>query len=310
MSLGRLVRGALRSASPPHLVVAMVLAATGGSASAGDLPALLLAAARLMPATQEGSVKCYRLGDRGNGPRLPYAMGEHRTGVAGTAEYSASTVGAYLGAVSRGAPASPLVQALVDAGVARLIPLTWLQHTLLPGQHAPTQQDVEGTPASPRAAPADDRITSVDGDVFVVAGADQRLFPRPEPGASSGSPPALDGSGAGPDFSADAQRPPAGVWEPDRMCFQYSAVRILEYGDPEQQPNGLLTISAAVLFQASGMPAWAMTYQVAAALPEYPLPFEVRFLSFRNDGDGWRPQPFGNGLFLRGRTHLMPGNED
>ncbi len=304
MTLARAARSALCSASPAHVVAVMTLIAAGG-ALADDLPGSLLAAAKIAPTAAEGAPRCYALGDLGGGPRLPYSMGDHRTGVAATADYSSTTAAAYLGAVPRGAQPSALVQALEEAGVARRIPLTWLQHTLPPGSHVPPQRDLGVDGRDSRPTPSEERTESAEGDAFLVAGQDRDAFAHADPGATSGSPPALDGSGPGPDFSRDAQRPPPGVWQPNRMCFRYSPVRVLEYGDPERQPNGVMTVSAAVLFEAEGMPAWARTYRVAAGLPQNPLPWEVRYLSFRDDGDGWRPEPFGSDLFLRGHTHVV-----
>ncbi len=303
----RAVHPALRRPAARRLLAALAfLAGPAAAATAADLPADLLAAAARSNEASDERTRCYRLEGVVDEVRIPYAMGDHRTGVAGAAGYSAATVGAYLGSVPRGAQPSPFVQAMLDLGVAKRVPLAWIQHTRQPGFRVPSQRDLGGNGGpQPRAAPDAEGVASAAGDAFLVEGEDSAFFNHAEPGPLSAAPPAIDGSGSGMDFSADAQRPPDGVWRTDKLCLSYAPKRVLEYAAPERQANGTVTAAAAILFGAEPLPGWASTVRVATALRDHPLPFEVRFVGFRNDGDGWRTLPYGNDLFLRGRTHIL-----
>ena len=284
------------------LAAAALLAGTAGGALADGLPGELLSAGA-RPEASEGRARCYFLGALNDDIRFPYRMGDHRTGAAAAAGYSADTVGAYLGEVPRGAAPTPVVQALLDLGVARRVPVTFVQHTRPPGFRVPSPEDLAAS-ASERAAPSrvEEGVSAVAADAFLVSGGDSTFFNHADAGSSSPGPPAMDGSGEGPDFSPDAQRPPVGVWKTDQICLSYAPKRILEYSDPAREANGTSTVGAAVLFAADPMPAWASDLRLATALRNPPLTFEVRFMAFRNDGDGWRPMPFGDDSFLRGRT--------
>ena len=185
-------------------------------------------------------------------------------------------------------------------------PLTWIQHTRQPGFRVPSQHDLGTSGASQRqAAPDVEGVASAAGDAFLVTGDDSTISNHADAGPLSAPPPAIDGSGSGMDFSSDAQRPPGGIWRTDKLCLSYVPKRVLEYADPERQANGTAAAAAAILFGAEPLPGWASDFRVASSLRDHPLPFEVRFVGFRNDGDGWRALPFGSDLFLRGRTHIL-----
>ena len=81
--------------------------------------------------------------------------------------------------------------------------------------------------------------------------------------------------------------------------------RVLEYGDVEVRENGVKYVSAAILFHPARLPAWASDYRVALTTRNVFVPDDVRFVTFRDDGDGWRPTPFPEPFFMRRKTHIV-----
>ena len=75
--------------------------------------------------------------------------------------------------------------------------------------------------------------------------------------------------------------------------------------DPVTLPNGLRRITAAILFHPPRMPAWISDPRVIEAMPRHMHPNDVRFVTFRNDGDGWRPETYPFSTVTVGRIHLL-----
>jgi hypothetical protein len=81
--------------------------------------------------------------------------------------------------------------------------------------------------------------------------------------------------------------------------------RVFEYGDVEMRRSGLKYVSAAILFHPERLPAWASDFRVAATNRTVFVPDDVRFVTFRDDRDGWRPTPTPSSLCAAGRTSRL-----
>jgi hypothetical protein len=280
------------------------------AARADDLPSLLMAAAKLIPATEEGRMRCSAIADLSNQLRIPFSFGDHQTFTEGGAGYARDTVGAYLGDGPKGEPAPPFVQALLDAGAARRVTLRWVVRTTTPTGAIPHLQDT-GAPT----APTNDRplfVTrevAMEGEAFIVTGEDRELFPaNTNRYVQSPQPPAIGGGGRTPDAAPGSPAaPPPGVRSTMKVCMVEVADRVLEYGDVRASGSGVRSVSAAILFHPERLPAWASDFRVTGATANVFVPDDVRFVTFRDDGDGWRPTPYPEAYFMQGKTHIVDG---
>ena len=298
--------GVLRTVLGGALLVATCVP-VASAAGTDDLPALLIKASAMIPVTEGlgGRQRCSAISGLGNLLRIPFSFGDHKTFTDGGASYARDTRGAYLGDGPKGEPAPPFVQALLDDGAAKRVTLTWVERTTTPTGAIPQLQDtgVAGTPGNVRPAFVT-REATLEGEAFLVTGEDRALFPRDTNRyGQSPSPPAI--GGGTPDGAAgDPPSPPPGVWSTAKVCVVEVPDRVLEYGDVQLRPDGVRYVSAAILFHPVRLPAWASDFRVAGATGNVFVPDDVRFVTFRDDGDGWRPTPYPEPYFMRGKTHI------
>lgn len=297
----------------PLLSSAMVLASLSawafpGRAGAADILDNILAASARMPADL-GRRQCLGIQGIGDFVRLPVIIGEQWVTVSATADYSASTQGAYLGSGPADDAPPPFVQALLDAGAAVRVPLAWAQRTREMRAAMPPLRDTGSAGAGGRRpGPAyDERRTVAKGEAYLVTGPDKALFERAQQGMLPTSPPRIDGLTAPDDGGAAADRgaPPPGVWPAGRICYTLVPVRVLEHTDVQERANGISEVSAAVLFRTERMPAWASDPRVIGATRPTMLPWRVIPILFRNHGDGWRYAAPSNFLAIGAKTHIV-----
>lgn len=285
--------------------IAIVLSSRGsatGASPVDHLPSELLTALRLFPVDRGGSPSCLSIDGLRNRLAFPLAFGDRQVAVRSSDAYSPRTEGAYLGDGPVGAPAPPFVQALIDAGAAARVRLTWVRHVRTPTPGAPSLQDTGTGRAMPAQNPPPAFRTqeeSLDGDAFIVTGPDRDLFSHDDANALAPSPPAVATGG-----DQGSASPPRAVWGTGRICYGLVPDRVLEYGDPEGHGNGVSEVSAAVLFHPRKVPAWIADPRVTASLRPVMLPDDVRVVTFRNDGDGWRPTQYPTRPLFTGRTHI------
>ena len=282
---------------------------TANAALADVLLSQLIEASKLIPATEKGRERCSQIEGLQNRLNMPFTLGDHRVFTDGTAGYTRDAVGAYLGDGPKGELPPLFVQALLDAGVAHRVTMTWVERTTMPTGVVPHLQDtrVPDKPGDDRPAFVTRQATLV-GDAYLVIGEDSALFPaNTNRYVPSAWPPAIgdqatDATGrpTGPPPS-----PPPGLWSTARVCIVEEPDRVLEYGDVERRENGVKYVSAAILFHPARLPAWAGDYRVALTARSVFVPNDVRFVTFRNDGDGWRPTPFPEPFFMRRKTHIL-----
>ena len=281
------------------------------AAGTDDLQSLLIKASNLIPDTEGlgGRQRCSAISGLGNLLRIPFSFGDHKTFTDGGTGYARDTKGAYLGDGPKGATAPPFVQALLDAGAASRVTLTWVERTTTPTGAIPQLKDtgVAGAPSNDKPAFVT-RDTKLDGDAFLVTEEDRALFSaNTNRYVQSPLPPAI-GGGETPDQGAgDRPSPPLGVWSTAKVCVLEVPDRVLEYGDVQVRQDGVRYVSAAILFHPMRLPAWASDFRVAGATSNVFVPDDVRFVTFRDDGDGWRPTPYPEPFFMRGRTHIADG---
>lgn len=290
-------------------LLALAWLPSADASPADDLPDQLMKASRLIPVTEEGRERCAPLNGLDNLLRIPFSFGDHRTFANGGAGYGPDTKGAYLGDQPKGQPAPPFVQALLDAGAAKRVRLTWVERTTMPTGAIPHLQDTGAPVGSGNEKPAFvTRETTLEGDAFLVTGKDRKLFvATTDRYAQAPLAPAIGGD-AGPNDGPGAGQlaPPPGVWSTAKICVVYVPDRILEYGDVQARPNGVKVVSAAILFHPERLPSWASDLRVAPVTRTVFVPDDVRFVTFRDDGDGWRPTPYPE-AFIRGKTHIVGG---
>ena len=236
-------------------------------------------------------------------------MGDHQTTVDGSDSYSRDAKGAYLGDGPKGEPAPPFVQALLDAGAARRVTLTWTQRTTTSTGRIPHLQDLGAPTSQGSGAPAFvTRQATLQGDAFLVTGEDRTLFvastnrydmaPRPPAIADQ------DAGAIGQPTSSQPS-PPPGLWSAAKLCVTEAPDRVLEYSDVRLGTDGVRYASAAILFHPERMPAWASDFRITGATQNVFVPDDIRFVTFRNDGDGWRPVPYPDVFFMLGKTHVV-----
>lgn len=278
------------------------------AAKADDLPAQLLAASRSIPVEPDGRKVCIAITGLANDLRIPAVL-VGQSGAGGTSEgYSASTVGAYLGDSPAGAPAPPFVQALLDAGAARRIPLTWTQQMRVPTGYPPQLTDT-GTVSSaappPRPAYAGLDIT-FRGDAYIVGGEDKDLFAHVQNDFLAPTPPAVTSAAEAESTAQEAASGarPRGVWGSSHVCYAIVPDRVLEYGEVVELGNGFKEVGAAVLFRPARVPGWVSDPRVIETLMPNMKPLDVRMLVFRFDGENWHWLPGGVARFP-GRTHIV-----
>ncbi len=294
------------------LAVASLTAASlpaAHAALADDLLSQLIEASKQMPATEKGRERCSQIEGLQNRLNMPFTLGDHRIFTEGTAGYTRDAEGAYLGDGPKGEPPPLFVRALLDAGAARRVTMTWVERTTLPTGVVPHLQDTGAPDKSGDDRPAFvTRQATLVGDAYLVTGEDRALFPaNTNRYVLSAWPPAIgdqvtDATGrpTGP-----LPSPPPGLWSAATVCMIEEPDRVLEYGDVEARENGVKYVSAAILFHPARLPAWASDYRVALTTRNVFVPDDVRFVTFRNDGDGWRPTPFPEPFFMRRRTHIV-----
>ena len=111
----------------------------------------------------------------------------------------------------------------------------------------------------------------------------------------------------GSGLAGNTQRLPPLVQTLTGTCLGFTPVRILDFGAVQRQPNGIVTVVAAILFHAEAATDRATTLLAASTHPEVPLPWAVRYVAFRNDGKGWRQAVLDNDPSVRARPHIVPG---
>jgi len=194
----------------------------------------------------------------------PASTADRFISVLPTEGYSGSTVGAYLDYSPLGGRPSPVMQALLEAGAVKAVPLAW-----------------GAWPAG--ATPASSGNPPPNGIAYVVTGPDRVLFTRPPTeGMMTPRPPGLPGGGYG---AGRANSPPE-VWGSDGLCFRLVPDRVLEHSVPVTG-NGISEIVAVVLFHPERRPAWLADQRIIKVTRPVPA-HVVQWLRFRNNGDGWR----------------------
>ncbi len=108
-------------------------------------------------------------------------------------------------------------------------------------------------------------------------------------------------------LDGNTRRSPQDVQTLTGTCLGYAPVRVLDYGAVQRQPNGIVTVVAAILFHAEAGTDRAMTLSAASTHPELPLPWAVRYVAFRKDRAGWRRAVLDNDPSGRARPHIEPG---
>lgn len=212
-----------------------------------------------------------------------------------TPDYDANTAGAYFGGGPRGVTPSPFLQALMDAGVVRRVPVTIVTRTHQPTAAAlgyvPLQDTIGGPLPPPPTQQFEDTESRMDADLFIAPGDGAAWFiANPDlrkglmgiaPASTPRIVPVRDGSG-------NAAVPP-GLVTPDGICYPLRADRVLEYTDAKTVGYKLREITVAILMKPRTMPGWVSDPRVFGALMGAPvLPEDVRVWTFRNAGDGWR----------------------
>ena len=246
------------------LTVAILLAASAIPARAEDLPAALTAAAAQLgkPGTST-EMPCQTVSTR-SGQAPPASTPDQFISVLPTDGYSSSTVGAYLDYSPAGGKPSPFVQALLEAGAIKAVPLAW-----------------GAWPAGATAASSGNPGTN--GVAYLVTGPDRVLFTRPRTeGIMTPTPPGLPGGS----YGVGRGNRPAEVWGSDTLCFRLVPDRVLEHSEPVAG-NGVTDVVAVVLFHPELRPAWLADQRVIKVTRPMPAHI-VQWLRFRNNGDGWR----------------------
>ena len=153
MPPGQKSRHSLAAAPRTMLAGALLVAMSmlvAEAARAHDLPGQLIAASKMIPVSEGlgGRQRCSAISDLSNRLRIPFSFGDHQTFTDGGSGYRRDTKGAYFGDGPKGEPAPPFVQALLDAGAAKRVTLTWVERTTTPTGTIPHLLDT-GVPGSP-----------------------------------------------------------------------------------------------------------------------------------------------------------------
>lgn len=298
-----------RRPSVPSTIVLLALSAwafPGRAGAAGIMDDILAASARMPP--DLGRRQCVGIQGLSDAVRLPVVIGGLRVTVPATAGYSSSTQGVYLGSGPAEWTPPPFVQALLDAGVAVRVPLSWVQRIREVQAVMPSLRDTGSPGAGGRRPEAayDGRRTVAEGEIYMVTGPDKVLFEKAQQGTLATSPPGIDGLAAPDEGGApDRGTPPPGVWTTGRICYTLIPDRVLEYTDVQERANGISEVSAAVLFRTERLPAWASDPRVIGATSANMLPWRVIPILFRNHGDGWRYAAPSNFLAIGAKTHIV-----
>ncbi len=147
--------------------IAIVLSSHGsatGASPVDHLPSELLTALRLFPVDRSGSPSCLSIDGLRNRLAFPLTFGDRQAAVRNSDAYSPSTEGAYLGDGPVGAPAPPFVQALIDAGAAARVRLTWVRRVRTPTLSVPSLQDTGTGRAMPAQNPPPARCRPFGGN--------------------------------------------------------------------------------------------------------------------------------------------------
>lgn len=271
-------------------------------ASADDLSDQLLTAAAQVTNSDVGKT-C--LGIDGLYNLFQPQMVEADTAGDPSTHYTASIQGAYLGDMPAGRQPPPFIQALIENGVVTPIALISAQITVTQRPFIPQLQDLmkSAVPAPP-LLPQTTLKPGPPGEAFIVTGPDAKLF-TPATEAFSIGPAPLDLIPASP---GENPEPPSGLWKTEKICYTIKPDRVLEYGDFHDDGDGTTTMDAFILFHPSYVPNWISDYRVTPVLHPIMLPNDVRFVKFRNDGDGWRPFIAATGGTIRTDLHIIGGD--
>jgi hypothetical protein len=148
----------------------------------------------------------------------------------------------------------------------------------------------------------------MEGDAFLVTGEDRKLLPaNTNRYVQSPGPPTIGGGGMG-QAAGDSLSPPSGVWSTAKVCVVEAPDHVLEYGDVQVRQDGVKNVSAAILVHPVRLPAWASDFRVVSGTSNVFVPEDVRFVTFRDDRDGWRPTPYPEAYLMQGRTHIVDGD--
>ena len=290
------------------LSIAMLLIQARSGARAADLPAELVAAAASIPATDDGLRICLQIEGLENVRGVSIVVDDPPDTEQADA-YTSHTRGVYLGDGLPGTPAPAFTQALIDAGAAGRLAMGWRERRIGRPAALPILRDLGSTPGAPAPTGlSPEYVVEGRGEAYVVTGPDAVLFAHDESNWIAPVVPRLAPRGAGSaGTSFQDAAPPRGVWSSTRLCYVLKPDRVLEYSDPVTKPNGLRQVTAAILFHPSLVPAWISSPGVIASMPRRMAPDEIRFVTFRNDGDGWRPVTYPFSEVTTGKLHFVEG---
>ena len=293
-----------REASSLALAVVTLPLAVPGTLRAAGLPDELVAAAALIPADGDRRRACLPI--TGLHDQIPIATVRPAPAGSPGGGYGAATSGIWLGDGPVGVPPPPLVQAMLDAGAAEALPVTWVERRRVPAAAVPRDAAPIGAAGQPQQPGWEVRDIEMHGFAYVVSGPERDLW-RPVPTDFMTPKPlrVLDGIPDRNDIWSNHGEVPPGLKGATTICYSLLPDRVLEYEDPTLQANGLRELSAAVLFHPARMPRWASDYRTFDAMPRRIQPDVVMVLTFRWDGDGWRPEQYAKWGALLGRVHLV-----
>lgn len=284
-------------------VAALALAAADAEpARAEDLPAALVAAARLIPTDldepwQRRVCLPIRMIMGDDGP--PIVVGT----VADGGAYFLATRGAPLGVGPADGSAPPFARALLDAGAAERVRLEWFARRIGPFTGVPVLWDTGTKPgAPPPTPPLREERGPMRADACIATGPDVARLVHDPNAYLGGSLPRVEtgGTDAG---SVPAAATPPGAFHPSKFCYDLVLDRMLEYDEPTANPNGRRQTVVVILFHPDRVPQWIADHQVIESVQRWMRPDKVRTIGLSDYVDGWRPDLSVWGA--RARTHLV-----
>lgn len=226
--------------------------------------------------------------------------------------YDAGVTGVYFGGGPSGIASGAFLQALMDVGVVRRVPVTIVTHTHAPSEAAlafvPLQDTMAG--GMPVAPPQQftDSNDQMKADLFIGTGGAADWFianPSLRTGLMGIAPamtprpvPVKDGTGKGV--------VPPGIVAPDGLCYPLEADHVLEYTDVRSIGYKKREITVAILMKPREMPHWVSDPRIFEALLDGPvLPEDVHVWTFQDAGDGWRLAGITDMREMAGKGHYV-----